>query len=231
MNTDQPTVIQLAESQYVVLTRFGAVTFWNVSENTIHEFIEEISKFITDHHTGHSYTDSLQVHVSDEPEKMTFEEIYLREINLEKIKIISYVSAQSVALDKYENEINQRLVELGHVVDELKVSGKTHYSQQSLLKQIGLTLSVKQSAVSSLSLLDKPDAAWDIEEIEKLYDHLRDTYELRDRFDILNEKIDFLSENNSTLLDTVSSQRAYILELIVIILIAIEVVLFAFEMR
>lgn len=231
MNADQPAVIQLAENQYAVLTKFGTVTFWNISDKTAHEFVEEISKFIVDPYTSRKYRDSLQVYISDAPEKMTFEEIHMRGIDVEKIKIISYVSAQSVALDRYENEIKKRLIELGRVVDELKISGKTHYSQQSLLKQIGLTLSVKQSAVSSLSLLDKPDSAWDIEEIEKLYDHLRDTYELRDRFDILNEKIDFLSENNSTLLNTVSSQRAYILELIVIILIAVEVVMFAFEMK
>ncbi len=230
MNSDQPTVIQLAEGQYAVLTRFGTVTFWNVSEKTEHEFITEIYQFIANPHKGRRHSDSLKVYIGSGPERMTFEEIHLKEIDVEKIKMISYVSAQSVALDKYEDEIDQRLIELGRVVDELKDSGKTHHSQQSLLKQVGTTLSVKQSAVSSLSLLDKPDAAWDIEEIEKLYDHLRDAYELRDRFDILNEKIDFLSENNSTLLDAVSSQRSYTLEIIVVVLIVIEIVLFVAEM-
>jgi uncharacterized Rmd1/YagE family protein len=151
-------------------------------------------------------------------------------LDLEKIKIISYVSAQSVALDRYEDEIDERLAELGRVVDNIKSSGRTKFTQASLLKQVGNVLSVKQNAVSSLSLFDKPNETWESEEIEKLYNRLRDEYELRDRFDILNEKIDFLSENNTTILNFISSQKANFLEWIIIFLIIVEIVLFIFEL-
>jgi uncharacterized Rmd1/YagE family protein len=232
LNRDHPLVVELVEERYAVLTKFGAVAFWNVGDDLARQFIDEIRPFIRTNKEKDSYhyTDSLTVYTNANYEKITFEEAYLTGLDVEKIKIISYVSAQSVALDRYEAEIDRRLVELGKVVEDLKLSGSTHYNQKSLLKQVGHTLAVKQSTVSSLSLLDKPEAAWEREEIEKLYDHLRDAYELRDRFDILNEKIDFLSENNTTLLDVVSSQRSRTLELIVIWLIVVEIVLFALEL-
>jgi uncharacterized Rmd1/YagE family protein len=50
-------------------------------------------------------------------------------------------------------------------------------------------------------------------------------YEIQDRFDVLNEKIDFLTENNNTLLEFVSGQREQRLEWIIIIIIAFETAL------
>lgn len=230
LNRDHPLVVQLLDGEYVVLTKFGAASFWNVKKSLLNQFLKEIAPFVKNHTENHEYTDTLEIHVGADAEKVTFEELYLKDLDLEKTKIISYVSAQSVALDRYEDEIDERLKELGRVVENLKTSGRTHFSQEGLLKQVGNVLSVKQNVVSSLSLFDKPNETWEREEIEKLYDKLRAAYELRDRFDILNEKIDFLSENNTTLLNFISSQRSNFLEIIVIILIVIEIVLFLFEL-
>jgi len=230
LNHDHPLVLKLVDQEYAVLTKFGAVSFWNVERPLIKEFIKEIMPFTRGSRRDYNYVDTLDVHVGADREKATFEELYLKNLDVEKIKIVSYVSAQSVALDRYEEEIDRRLDELGRVVENLKSSGKARFDQKSLLKQVGHTLSVKQNTVSSLSLLDKPEAAWEQEEIERLYDRLRDAYELRDRFDILNEKIDFLSENNTTLLNYISSQKANFLEIVVIILIVIEIVLFLLEL-
>ncbi len=230
LNREHPLVIELLSGSYAVLTKFGTVSFWNVKKPLEREFMREIMPYLKGHRTeGHEYTDTLKIFVGQSQEKITFEELYLHNLDLEKIKIISYVSGQSVALDRYEEDINIRLTDLEKVVENLKVSGHTKFSQSSLLRQVGNILSVKQNTVSSLSLFDKPDETWEREEIEKLYDKLRREYELRDRFDILNEKIDFLSENNTTLMNFIVSQRSNNLEIIVIVLIVIEIALFIFQ--
>lgn len=226
LNRDHPLVVQLLDEEYAVLTKFGTVTFWNTKKGLANQFAKEIAPFIKSARGAYEYTDTLKVYVGAETEKASFEKLYIKDLDVEKMKIISYVSAQSVALDRYEEEINERLDELGKVVENLKTSGRTRFTQASLLKQVGHILSVKQNAVSSLSLFDKPDETWDRAEIEKLYDSLRSEYELRDRFDILNEKIDFLSENNTTLLNFISSQKSNFLEVIIIILIAFEIIIF-----
>ena len=230
LNRDHPLVVQLLDGEYAILTKFGTITFWNVKKPLARELIKEIAPFVKSRRESYEYTDTIEVHVGAETEKTTFEEIYLHDLDLEKIKIISYVSAQSVALDRYEDEINIRLDELGKIVENLKTSGRTRFTQSNLLKQVGNILSVKQNTVSSLSLFDKPNETWEREEIEKLYDKLRSEYELRDRFDILNEKIDFLSENNTTLLNFIASQKANFLEWIIIVLIVIEIALFVLQL-
>lgn len=226
MNRDHPLIVQLLDDEYAVLTKFGTVSFWNVRKSLTGQFVKEIAPFVKGMRESYDYTDTIKVYISSEPEKVSFEKLYIKNLDIEKMKIISYVSAQSVALDRYEDEINARLDELGKVVENLKTSGRTHFNQGNLLKQVGNVLSVKQNAVSSLSLFDKPDETWEREEIEKLYDRLRSEYDLRDRFDILNEKIDFLSENNTTLLNFIASQKSNSLEIIIIVLIALEIILF-----
>lgn len=230
MNRDHPLVIQLLDEEYAVLTKFGTVSFWNVRKGLASQFLKEIAPFVKSMRESYDYTDTLKIYLGYEKEKVSFEKLYLKNLDVEKMKIISYVSAQSVALDRYEDEINQRLDELGKVVENLKTSGRTNFTQGNLLRQVGNVLSVKQNTVSSLSLFDKPDETWERQEIEKLYDRLRSEYELHDRFDILNEKINFLSENNTTLLNFIASQKANLLEVIIIILIVIEIVLFVLDL-
>jgi uncharacterized Rmd1/YagE family protein len=215
LNRSHPLVVEILHDQYAVLTKFGTVSFWNVGTELTRQFMDELAPFIENSQDPHRYTDTLRIFVGAGEEKVTFEELHIQVLDLEKIKIISYVSAQSVALERYEKN--------------LKVAGQTRFTQSGLLRQVGHVLSVKQNAVSSLSLFDKPDETWKRGEIEQLYDQLRTEYELRDRFDILNEKIDFLSENNTTLLNFISGQRANLLEWIVIILIVLEIVIFVLD--
>ena len=229
LNRDHPLVAVLGEDRYAVVTRFGAVSFWNATELLIQEFLREIDGYVEKGDLIHKHTDSLLIFVGAGEERATFEELFLRNLDVDKIKIISYVSAQSVALDRYEEEIDVRLHELGQVVAGLKSGKKAAFHQSDVLRQVGNVLSVKQTTVSRLSLFDKPDETWKKEEIEQVYNRLRTEYELRDRFDVLNEKIDFLSENNITLLNYLSAQKSNYLEIWVIILIVVEIVLFVIE--
>lgn len=229
LNHDHPLVLRIVNGKYVVLTKFGTVSFWNASEEDIERFVKEISPYAKGSREKYDYIDTLKIYVGAETEKTTFDELYIRNLDIEKIKIISYVSAQSVALDRYEEEIDRRLGELGRVAENLKTDGHTRFTEKSLLRQVGHVLSVKQSTVSSLSLFDKPDEAWEREEIEKLYNRLRSAYELHDRFDILNEKLNFLSENNITLLDFVTAAKNNFLELVIVVLIVVEIVILVLE--
>src|SRR5437879_1680134 len=64
LNRDHPLVIQLLEGQYVVLTKFGTVTFWNVKRSLAAQFTKEITPFIksTRSVAEYDYTDTLRVY-------------------------------------------------------------------------------------------------------------------------------------------------------------------------
>jgi uncharacterized Rmd1/YagE family protein len=226
---EHPIVLKLAPGQYVVLTKFGTITFWNVPKKLREELIEEISPFVENFNKNYSFLDTLKVLIRKELEEVKFGKVYLTKIDKEKVQIISFVLSQSVALERFEKEIEERVLELERVINILKSGIWRGLKEKKLLSQIGDILSVKQRTISHLSLFDKPETTWERPEIERLYNKLYFEFELPDRFDILNEKIKFLSDHNKILLDFISAQRSNFLETIIIFLILVEVLIFIFE--
>jgi uncharacterized Rmd1/YagE family protein len=224
-----PIILKIAQGQYAVLTKFGVVTFWNVPKRQREEFIREISPFVEKFDQNFAYFDTLKVLIGREKEDVKFGKVFLTKIDKEKVQVISFVISQSVALERYEKEIEQRVSELEKLIIYLRLGKLANIQEKELLREIGDILAVRQSTISHLSLFDKPETTWEREELEKLYNKLFYEFELGDRFDILNEKIKFLSDHNKLLLDFISSKRGQFLELIIVVLIFIEVLIFIGE--
>ena len=224
LNRDHPLVIRLLDGQLAVLTKFGTVAFWNVGTKLKKQFLAELTPLAKSVKKFYPHTETTKVQTGATVEKVTFNKVYLTDFNIEKVRIISYVLSQSEAHDRYENEIEENLNELGVVIENLKSKGRAMLRERELLKRIGKVLSVKQVAVAHLSLFDKPDEAWESPELETLYNQLHKEYEMGDRFDILDEKINFLSDNAKLLLDFIAEKRNAFLEMVIIFLILIELV-------
>lgn len=225
LNRDHPLVVRLLKDQYAVLTKFGAVTFWDVPVRLRTEFLKEIQPFVKSKKGNYNYDEDTKVLVGSETTKITFDKIFLPELAVQEIKIISYVLSQSVALERYEDEIETSLSEIGTIVENLKSSGRALLTEKQLLKQIGNALSVKQTAVAHLSLFDKPEEVWESPELENLYNRMNAEYELQDRFDVLNEKIKYLSDTSQMLMNFLAEKRNVFLETIIILLFVVDLAL------
>ncbi|MDO8496157.1 MAG: RMD1 family protein [bacterium] len=225
LNRDHPLVVRLLKDQYAVLTKFGAVTFWDVPYRLRLEFLKEIQPFVKSKKGAYHYDEDTKVLVGGDTTKITFDKVFLPKLAVEEIKIISYVLSQSVALERYEDEIETSLSEIGTIVENLKSSGQAMLTEKQLLKQIGNALSVKQTAVAHLSLFDKPEEVWESPELENLYNRMNAEYELQDRFDVLDEKIKYLSDISQMLMNFLAEKRNAFLEKIIICLFIADLAL------
>ncbi|HXK40778.1 MAG TPA: RMD1 family protein [Candidatus Paceibacterota bacterium] len=225
LNREHPLVVKLLKDTYAVLTKFGAVAFWNVPDRLRTQFLKEVKPYTKAKREYYPYDEDTKVLVGAGDNKITFEKVYLAHFGVDKIKIISYVLSQSVALERYENEIEASLSEVGAIAEGLKSSGRVNLKEKSILKQIGSVLSVKQTAVAHLSLFDKPEEVWESPDLENLYNKLNFEYELKDRFDVLNEKISYLSDVSQMLMNFLAEKRAAFLEVVIIILFILDLAL------
>lgn len=225
LNRDHPLVIRLLKDEYVVLTKFGAVTFWNVPGKLRKEFLLELTPFVKSRKERYHYDEETAVLVGGDEGRVTFDEIYVTSLDVNNIKIISYVLSQSVALERYEEEIEGSLSEVGVVIENLKSTGRALLTQKEMLKQIGKVFSVKQIAVAHLSLFDKPEEIWESPELDNLYNKMSAEYDLRVRFDVLDEKIGYLSDVSQMLINFLAEKQNAFLEVIIIVLIVIEIAL------
>lgn len=223
LNRDDPLVVKLLKDQYAVLTKFGTATFWNVPVRLRQQFLGEIQPYVKNKKEHYSYDEDTKVLIGGSVEKVTFEKVYSAHLNVEKIKIISYVLSQSVALERYEDDIESSLSELGTVVDNLKTQGKALFSEKELLKQIGRVFSIKQTTVVHLALFDKPESIWESPDLETLYNRMSSEYDLKVRFDVLDKKIDYLSDISKMMMEFLAEKRNAFLEIVIIVLIVIEI--------
>lgn len=229
LTKEPPLILKFAPQKYIVITKFGTVVFWNLGKKEKENFLEEIFPFVDGNKEKRYFRDTLKVFILKDIEKVTFGRVFLSSLDKEKIKIISFVLSQSIALERYETEIEEKIKEMERIIEKLKMGKWTGLKEKKLLSQIGEILEVKQKAISHLSLFDKPATTWEREDIEKLYHQLAVEFELEDRFDVLNEKIKFLSDHNKILLDFISAQRSNFLETIIIVLIIVEILIFLTE--
>src|SRR6202012_5313198 len=109
-------------------------------------------------------------------------------------------------------------------VRELATSGKFHRNRRGILKMIGEALLVQHNVSGRAAITEKPDALWERPDLERLYARLEDEYELAERVDALSRKLEVVAETANTLADIIDPRRSLRLELIVVVLIALEIV-------
>jgi len=164
----------------------------------------------------------------DQPETVDFETIFLHDFDPEKVLLVFWAAAQSVVIDYHEGRMDRALSGFERVHRNLMERGKLVMNSREAMRMIGLGGSSVNVIISKLSLLDKPDITWEEEDAERLHLALRRQFELDDRFSILRDKINFLQESSKTVLEVLQDRKSAWLEVIIIVLIAMEFMFFVF---
>ena len=94
---------------------------------------------------------------------------------------------------------------------------------------MGNALLVQHRLSGRVAVGEKPDVLWDRPDLERLYARLEDEYELSERAETLNRKLEVIADTASRLADIVDTKRSLRLEIIVVFLIAFEIVVTFYE--
>lgn len=224
-----PLRMSLDEDKYAYITSFGTVVLWPFDKNAASRIIADLKPFIGHHRVVDEVTDQLVVATSMPESKVLFEEIWLAgEPSSDQVELISKLFAQSVALDYLGLEVDRALDRIEQQVIRLRKSGRLNISNKSVFKNVGFAMEIRHRVLMSLSLFDKPDAVWESENLETLYDELHNYFDIEDRHQTIARKLTLISDNTSFLYEFLSTRKGHQLEWIIIVLIAIEIFLSLF---
>jgi uncharacterized Rmd1/YagE family protein len=221
-------VYQSGPDHYVCVYAFGVVTFCCIEDK------KEIAKLLKRFAYGEEIEEGKDPKIPpedfaividpDQPESVEFGHVQLKQLTLEKFLLISHVMAQSVAIDFVERRINETQLALERIHVLLEEHGKlVATNTKSILKTVGMSGKMVHFMVTRLSLLDKPDIAWEDKEAEALFLKLRSMFELDDRFEALRFKLHFIKDSSEMLMDIISTKRMEFMNVIIIALIAISI--------
>lgn len=224
--SSNPLVLEPERGSWIYAERFGAVVFWNCSEPLVQTFLRDLQELPGTGPRIGSTHDSLTVHVGSEEETVGFSAVWLKELTLGKLKVISLALAQSVALDYFETAVSTAMAKFHPVVRTMREEGKLHLQHSEVLSLVGFAMEIRSVVLENLTLFDDPPESWESESLAHLDSELFDQFDLEERINAINQKLLYLKDAGSTLMEVLTNRKSVRLEWIVIVLIAIEVVFF-----
>jgi len=227
--SSNPLVLEPEQGCWIYVERFGAVVFWNCSEHLVQTFQKDLQELPGAGPRIGSTHDSLTVHVGAEEETVGFSAVWLRELTLERLRVISLTLAQSVALDYFETAVSTAMAKFHPVVTTLREQGKLRLKHAEVLALVGFAMEIRSVVLENLTLFDDPPESWESESLAHLDSALFDQFDLEERISAINQKLAYLKDAGSTLLEVLTNSKSVRLEWIVILLIALEVVLFVWK--
>ena len=214
------------QERYLYIFDYGVVVFANYDEIARSEFLRFVKTYSDDWLENKDINESYIVEFDARLQKSVVknDSVLVKELNPSIIGIIMLNTGQSVALEFYENRTEDMLNAIKKYTQELESKGRLNVSKKKLLKFIGGVLTVRNSIVNNLYILDDPNLVWDDEELNNLNRSLKLNFDTFSRFKDIDYRLQIVENNLRLFTDVLNQREGTVLEWVVIILIFIEIV-------
>ena len=196
----QPATLAIDGGGVVVLHRYGAAVFFDVSADAQSQFLATLRPLIRDPYERPESED-VTICISSEKKEGVEEgsNVFVKDGSIERLQIVAAALAKSVALAQSKRTWLRR-------------STTSSRSRCSWSKRAGAAgtcncccgtsagASNEHKMAARVEVVDRPDLLWDHPELEQLYLRLEDEFELCERAEILERKLELISRTASTTL-------------------------------
>lgn len=151
------------------------------------------------------------------------EKITLKQYDMLSLLIVAHVVSQSVALERYEQILNDYYQRSRRLIDSADTN--SIFMRTRLARFAKSLVLIRHDMLIDLYLLDKPNILWDNEAAEMLYNKLASVLELKDRFDVVEYKLNNIKDDIMMVMDLTNHNHSSFLEWIIIVLIGVEIMM------
>lgn len=204
-----------AKDKWVVYFDYGAVVFFNCDQQLVTTLIKHAGKFCSDVFDMRGHEEELMLVSNPALDKwsaLVENNVLVREIDHINIHVIAGVMAQTVALEHYERQVEAILTEFEKLNTSVEKNGprgalfgigigdKQTEAQQhkKLFKIVATNNTLLIDLVSKLRVIDRKrpgDAAWSHTRYHSMWESLLEEFELNERFNNLNFKLELIQHN------------------------------------
>lgn len=217
------------QDRYVVVHDFGAVVFFDFGKDEREGFMNKLLGALPPEPHPPLLEDYLVEVREGADASVKFDRVIVPSLDPVVVELLSIIVAQSVAMDYYEEDVRAAYRRVEGFAATLVEKGSIKLGARELNRFIGSVLAVRNQIAMTLSLLDEPPATWEKELYDRLYRALRNAFEIEDRHQTIEYKIQLIQQNLEIMVNLAQTRRGHLLEITVIVLIAFEIVLGLFE--
>ncbi|KAI8625223.1 hypothetical protein F5Y19DRAFT_467186 [Xylariaceae sp. FL1651] len=214
----------------VFLFDYGVVVIWGMTPAHEQRFLKDIAKFeIEKLDPDDVETECFNFYYTREYQARIYNDfITLRDKGNYMTKLaISHALAQSVKTSLFEELIASTVDACKDIPTQIALTGKIALSRTQINMQIGELFILRINIHLNGSVLDTPELFWVEPHLEPVYQAVRSYLEMDQRVGLLTERLDVIADLLAVLKDQLSHGHGEMLEWIVIILIAAEILVAA----
>jgi uncharacterized Rmd1/YagE family protein len=222
---------QMGPHAYVYLYNFGVIVFFNMGTADRESILGIVQESIAggDRSKVGAVSEDFTVEVAEgndsaPPHEIGFNKVKIRDLTEAKVRFISGVVAESAALDYFEQTVEELLLRSQRISKNLLDTGDPQLSMREMARFVGVCLNTKQEIIADLYVIDSPDETWDDQHLSRLYEDLKNLFEIETRYKVLDYKLKLIQETVDVVLEMLRFAKQTKMEITIIALIAVEVV-------
>jgi uncharacterized Rmd1/YagE family protein len=225
-----PLAFRAGENGVVALFRYGVAVLLGMSPLEEEEVIRQLDGRVISP-IKFREEEAIQIEVAPDKDDQFMQSgvIVLKVLTTEHALLIADALATSVVLAHDEKNAATVFDVIQPIARELAQHGRTPGGRRAILKHIGNALLVQHRISGLVAVAEKPDVLWERPDLERFYARLEDEYELKERADVLTRKLTVISDSAKAFADIIDTERSLRLEVIIILLIAVEIVIAGFQ--
>ena len=226
-----PLAFHVGEHGRVALYRFGVAVMVGLSPLEEDDVLSKLKERIVGARVRKDDETAKLVISADQDDKiLTGGMIGVKDMSDQRFLVIADTLAKSVALGRDEREVNGVFDEIEPFARQLAEEGRPTRGRRAMLRLIGQALQAQHRVSARVAVDDKPDVLWDRPDLERLYARLEDEYELKERGQTLQRKLDVIVETVRALTDIIDADRATKMEATIVFLILAELAISIFQL-
>jgi uncharacterized Rmd1/YagE family protein len=218
---------------YVAIYRFGSVIFFNVSPRIQKTMLQAIKKHALEPLAqGLEQKDTFIVCVMPNVPRsqVTSEHCIVPNLNMNAVAVISEVMAQSVALESYNEIVDSLLEKFAILNSTISRTNKMDLDKKMLFSKIAQNNRIFIDLISKIRIKKRNQIAWDQMEFEVIHSGMTREFDIDDRFELIQFKLDLIQQNSKLFLEVIQHQKSASLEWVIVVLIGFECGLMILEM-
>lgn len=225
-----PLTLEAGRCGFAIVFRYAAVVFFHVEPIEESGFLDRLRPLIQRHATDLMIEEMELAISTDGREGAEGDTIFVPDFTLPVLQVVAEVLARSVVLERFEARVGTTFESLQPMAAGFGNGRLSRAHHRNLLKRLGDVLLDQQEMVGRVAVSDKPDVLWDRPELERLYARLTDEFEIPDRFETVEAKLDLIGGTIETAVNLVQARRSLRVEWYIVILIVFEIFLTLYDM-
>jgi uncharacterized Rmd1/YagE family protein len=225
-----PLTYRFGSDGFVTLFRYGVAVTLCLSPSEEDEVLRSLrSRLIRPLGTPETETLLLEIVPDKDDQILPGGPMILKTLTPEQLIVIADALSKSVVLARDEREVAAVFDLVEPFARQLAEKGRAMAGRRAILKHIGNALLVQHRVSGRVAVAEKPDVVWDRQDLDRLYARLEDEYELKERAEALSRKLAVIAETAEVLTDIIDTKRSLRLEIAIVVLIAVELVIAAYQ--